>query len=591
MANDVVLSAALRQNLLSLQTTQASTDKVQNILATGLKVSSALDNPQNFFAAQSLKNRSSDLGKLLDGIGQSVQTIKTADKGVSALTKLVEQADSIVDQAREAVTEGGKEAVLLGDKDLSGLADLTDLSGIANGDKLIFSVIGDGNSITNASVTIATDDSIEQIITKINDIQNSAGDALLKAEINSDGQLKITNLDGVKAYTLTFDASSGTAGGVEDQALAESLGFGSLAKVTGAPTSTTVAGNAVEVTAVSSTKLVSGSFYKSSSTDFASASDTLVSVQRAASSSSANRFAIGSTSVTSAVAALALQVKVNDDTTVSIAIASTTTIQGLVDSINNNTSLNTQIEASYDATTGKFSIEAVDAAVQTVQIGAKNATASGTSGNNAVTGQAMDFDFGVDQLYQSTAATFATTATVSTSMQEGETFRLASAASTLSQLETDYNNVLDQIDTLVGDAGYRGVNLLGGDTMTTYFNEGRTSKLDVTGQDLTASGMGLSAANFSRESTINEIGTSTKAALTSVRTFSSTLSNSLSIIQTREDFTKDLISNLDEGADKLTLADQNEEGAKLLALQTRQQLGIQALSLASQAQQSVLRLF
>ena len=80
-------------------------------------------------------------------------------------------------------------------------------------------------------------------------------------------------------------------------------------------------------------------------------------------------------------------------------------------------------------------------------------------------------------------------------------------------------------------------------------------------------------------------------ALATVRNFGSTLANDLSIIQTRESFTQSTINTLKEGADKLTLADQNEEGANLLSLQTRQQLGVTALSLASQSQQAVLRLF
>ena len=46
-----------------------------------------------------------------------------------------------------------------------------------------------------------------------------------------------------------------------------------------------------------------------------------------------------------------------------------------------------------------------------------------------------------------------------------------------------------------------------------------------------------------------------------------------------------------EGADKLTLANMNEESANMLALQTRQQLAINSLSLASQASQSILKLF
>ena len=48
---------------------------------------------------------------------------------------------------------------------------------------------------------------------------------------------------------------------------------------------------------------------------------------------------------------------------------------------------------------------------------------------------------------------------------------------------------------------------------------------------------------------------------------------------------------LEEGADKLTLADMNEESANILALQTRQNLATNALSLASQANQAILKLF
>ena len=73
MTNDVVLSAALRNNLLSLQNTQSSIDTHQGRLATGKKVNSALDNPQSFFASQSLTFAASDLSNLLDSVGQSIQ--------------------------------------------------------------------------------------------------------------------------------------------------------------------------------------------------------------------------------------------------------------------------------------------------------------------------------------------------------------------------------------------------------------------------------------------------------------------------------------------------------------------------------------
>ena len=92
-------------------------------------------------------------------------------------------------------------------------------------------------------------------------------------------------------------------------------------------------------------------------------------------------------------------------------------------------------------------------------------------------------------------------------------------------------------------------------------------------------------------SNINASIDAANAAITKLRGYSSDFGNSYSIVQTREEFTTNLINVLEEGADKLTLADMNEESANMLALQTRQQLAINSLSLASQAAQSVLRLF
>src|SRR5712692_1698494 len=99
MTNDVTLSAALRNNLLSLQDTQSLINEHQQRLATGKKVNSALDNPQSFFAAQSLTNRANDLSTLLDAIGQSIQTIQAANSGVNALTTLINTQQSIANTA------------------------------------------------------------------------------------------------------------------------------------------------------------------------------------------------------------------------------------------------------------------------------------------------------------------------------------------------------------------------------------------------------------------------------------------------------------------------------------------------------------
>src|SRR6476646_8876234 len=98
----IVLSASVRQNLLSLQSTADLLATTQNRLATGKKVNTALDNPTNFFTAQGLDNRASDISNLLDGIGNGVQVLQAANTGLTSLQKLVDTAKSIANQVLQA---------------------------------------------------------------------------------------------------------------------------------------------------------------------------------------------------------------------------------------------------------------------------------------------------------------------------------------------------------------------------------------------------------------------------------------------------------------------------------------------------------
>ena len=157
-----------------------------------------------------------------------------------------------------------------------------------------------------------------------------------------------------------------------------------------------------------------------------------------------------------------------------------------------------------------------------------------------------------------------------------------------------YSDLITQIDELGKDAGYKGINLLNGtDTLTVKFNEltgTAVSKIAISAVDASAvTGLGMSSA-ITAASIQTDIDSITDA-ITKLRGYASDFGNSYSIVQNREQFTENLINVLTEGADKLTLADMNEESANMLALQTRQQLGVNSLSLASQAAQSVLRLF
>src|ERR1041384_45158 len=96
---DITLSKAVRSNLLNLQNTAGLLSKSQERLASGLRVNSALDNPTNFFTAQGLNSPASDLSQLLDAVSNGIQTVAAADKGISAMTKLIESAQATARQA------------------------------------------------------------------------------------------------------------------------------------------------------------------------------------------------------------------------------------------------------------------------------------------------------------------------------------------------------------------------------------------------------------------------------------------------------------------------------------------------------------
>jgi flagellin len=180
----------------------------------------------------------------------------------------------------------------------------------------------------------------------------------------------------------------------------------------------------------------------------------------------------------------------------------------------------------------------------------------------------------------------------------------SSTTTDIATLTSQYHQVLSQIDLLAADSGYKGVNLLNGTTVThtVNFDEKGDSALSITGFDATADGTTLSLTTHTVNgwvstggsadiTEINSAITQLDSATSALRVEAQKLSTNLSTITIRQDFTSKMINTLEDGAANLTNADMNEEGANMLMLQTRQQLGTTSLSLASQAAQSVLRLF
>jgi len=161
-------------------------------------------------------------------------------------------------------------------------------------------------------------------------------------------------------------------------------------------------------------------------------------------------------------------------------------------------------------------------------------------------------------------------------------------------LVSQYNGIISQITNTAQDASFNGINLLNGDTLKLTFNETGKSTLSITGVTYSAAGLGLaslvSGTDFLDNTSANKVLTALGSASTSLRTEASALGSNLSIVQIRQDFSKNLINVLQTGSSNLTLADTNEEAANSQALSTRQSIAVSALALANQSQQSVLQL-
>src|SRR5918995_6657950 len=219
----IVLSSSVRQNLLSLQSTADLLATTQSRLSTGKKVNTALDNPTNYFTAQSLDGRASDISNLLDGIGNGVQVLQAANTGITSLSKLVDTAKSIANQALQTTvgysTKSNVSATISGATalDLRGTTTFTSstatsnviTSGAAGGTTGITSAITLGGvSASLVGVAATAGDGTTALTGAITLLANGAATAtgLVGNAQPTDGQTLTVN-----GNTITFKAGSAPA--------------------------------------------------------------------------------------------------------------------------------------------------------------------------------------------------------------------------------------------------------------------------------------------------------------------------------------------------------------------------------------------
>ena len=598
MASDITLSSAVRSNLLALQNTADLLGKTQEKLATGLKVNSALDDPIAFFTASGLNGRANDLSRLQDFVGNAIQTIKAADEGISAITKLVESAEAT---ARQALQSAGNTASITGDEDTT-----------ATG---FFSFTATNTS--SNTVTTANFDDFEATTTGAN-VANLAGSTDIVSDTAvGNGETLTISLDGGAASTITFGAGNTNTAADLVSAIDAIVGTGAASiDGSGAITITTQNGEDLTLggTGLANLGLTAGPFVAQNTLGVENGDSFDISVG----SGSATTITFGTdggsgevNTTTELLAALNGITGVNAeiDGSNNLVITSTTG-ENLTFAENSGTPLAdlglTVGSVAANSTSGielgdTFTVQIGDAAATTITFGTGtgevDTSAELLTALNAISDLSASItDDGYLKLEATNGEDLVTAEGTNTPLADlGLTAGTATAAENNDRtaFAAQFNELRSQIDQLANDASYNGINLLDGDNLTVTFNEDATSTLGITGVNFNSNGLGISAAEntFQTDGDINGALSDLKSATDTLRSQASKFGSNLSVVETRQDFTKNLINVLETGAANLTLADTNEEGANLLALQTRQQLSSTALSLASQADQNVLRLF
>jgi flagellin len=539
----IVLSASVRQNLLSLQSTAQLLATTQNALSTGNKVNTALDNPTEFFTAQGLNNRASDISNLLDGIGNGVQVLQAANTGITSLQSLIANAQSIANQVLQAPT---------------GYTTKSNVTSAAIPGATANNLLGPGLNATATGAVVNNQAATPvPITTSTLLVGSSPSNSLATAsQITNGSVLKINN------NSITFSTGQTTTTTDANGNVTIGIGNGSQESIQ----SVLSAIDGITGSAVPSTVSGTGQLLLSTGT----ISNLKIAAGTGNALAALGLTALGGTTTN-------ITPPVLEGETLSIAATGNGTATNIVfgtgtGQISTLNQLNTalaanNLQASVD-TTGHINISTT------------NNAASATIGNNA------------------TAPVITGTSTVSgaafNNLTPGAPIADPNSQATRSSLVAQYNQVLVNINTTSQDSSFNGINLLNGDTLNLTFDETGASKLAIQGYTLNDAGLSLSNLNngtdFLDSNSANTVLTQLTQASTLLRTAASSLGSNLSIVEIRQDFNKNLINVLQTGASNLTTADTNEEAANSQALSTRQSIAVSALALANTSQQSVLQL-
>jgi flagellin len=202
MAFNVSLSQGVLANLLALSNTTDQMNTVQNRLATGKKVNSALDNPTNFFLGFSFQTSINVLNERLDAITIGQRTIEEANNGITGLTSLIQSAQGSLNQA---LASAATTAVLTG--------TTTTISGSAISSSLAFTAFGfvasDVITVTDGSTAVTT--TATNTIATFQSSLAASTNGKVRLEIAGDGRILLEGAAATAAVTISTNSGSTTA--------------------------------------------------------------------------------------------------------------------------------------------------------------------------------------------------------------------------------------------------------------------------------------------------------------------------------------------------------------------------------------------
>jgi flagellin len=234
--DNVSLTAGMFSNLASLQNISNEIKTTQEQLSTGKKVNSALDNPLEFFTAQSLNGTASTLAGFQDGMSNAVQTIQAANNGITAITSLISQAQAIAQSAVASATGNYYEQQTVSLTGVTGTVygtgqAITVTANVTTGDTvtvggLTFTAVASGSaSATQFVVGSGADAAATSLSTAINDaISGGALGSIPSVTVTAtNGVVSITSsTTNVLAASVSASSTDMTASSVQTTATAGS---------------------------------------------------------------------------------------------------------------------------------------------------------------------------------------------------------------------------------------------------------------------------------------------------------------------------------------------------------------------------------